>query len=62
MPQFPDECNLECARDREHAGISFRAFSRPESPFHMFYPANLTLNGMTFASAGQYMLYKKAGK
>ena len=60
--QFPEECSHECSRDRDYAGISYRAFSRPESPFHMFYPADVTLNGMKFTSAGQYMLFKQAGK
>jgi len=60
--QYPDECNLECSRYRQYAGISYRAFSRLESPFHMFYPAAITLNGIEFTSAGQYMLYKQAGK
>ena len=60
--QFSEECDIQCSRYREQSGISWRAFARPESPFHMFYPAAITMNGMEFTSAGQYMLCKHAGK
>jgi len=62
IAQFSEECDVQCSTYREHSGISWRSFSRPESPFHMFYPAVITMNGVEFTSAGQYMLYKQAGK
>lgn len=60
MKEFSEECDIQCSRYREQSGISWRAFARPESPFHMFYPAAITMNGMEFTSAGQYMLCKHA--
>jgi len=47
---------------REQEAISWRTFATCESPFHMFYPCSITLNGVRYSSAGEYMLYKKSGK
>ena len=62
--QFPEEGNecVEYSKYQQREAISWRTFSEPDSPFHMFFPAAITLNGVKFESAGQYMLYKLAGK
>lgn len=42
--------------------ISYRAFSLPGSPFHLFHPAPIEIRGKKFNSAGSYIVYSLASK
>jgi len=67
LTEVRDELMAEMGPDlgalspRSHPGISYRAFSLPQSPFHLFHPCEMKdKHGWVFSCAGVYLLFRKA--